>query len=59
MAIRSKENRGYDTLVHYFDLFNDTVQPGDLITIKARDRNRVKVVIDFEMGFEVTQTDAI
>ena len=62
MAIRSKENLGntnFDRLSYYFDFFNDTVQPGDLITIKTGYRDRVKVVMDFEMGLEVTQTDAI
>ena len=58
MAIRCKEietsSMHEDEFINCFDLFNHTVAPGDLITVKSEDRNRVKLLIDFEFDFNVT-----
>ena len=43
---------------HCFDLFNGSVKPGDLITLKTDFSDRLKIVVDFEMALGVSETDA-
>ena len=62
MAKRSKQidtqSLYLDQLQYSFDLWNGTVKPGDLITIKTCDKDRVMVLIDFEFDMDTSESDA-
>lgn len=62
MAIKCKQistdSVDRDRISNCFDLFNGCVAPGDTITVKIENEDRVKILVDFEMGVDVTETEA-
>jgi len=63
MAKRSKQILSMafdiDYLQYSFYLFNGTVKPGDLITIKTSRPDKVIVLVDFEFDLDMSECDAI